>query len=62
MRFSTPSHEAQQGTRHEMNDRKDGKRVLVAYYSLTGSTARVARDLAARLNACDSSIPPGRTR
>jgi flavodoxin len=45
-----------------MNDRKDGKRVLVAYYSLTGSTARVARDLAARLNACDSSIPPGRTR
>ena len=39
-----------------MNDRKDGKRALVVYYSLTGNTARVARDLAARLNADVESI------
>lgn len=32
------------------------KRVLVAYYSLTGNTARVARDLAARLGADIESI------
>lgn len=32
------------------------KRVLVAYYSLTGNAARVARDLAARLGADVESI------
>lgn len=32
------------------------KRILVVYYSLTGNTARVARDLAARLDADVESI------
>lgn len=32
------------------------KQVLVVYYSMTGNTARVARDLAARLNADIESI------
>jgi hypothetical protein len=32
------------------------KRVLVVYYSLTGNTARVARDLAARLDADIESV------
>jgi hypothetical protein len=32
------------------------KRVLIVYYSLTGNTARVARDLAARLDADIESI------
>ena len=39
-----------------MNDDKTNKCVLVAYYSLSGNTARVARDLAARLNADIESI------
>jgi flavodoxin len=34
----------------------NSKRVLVAYYSLTGNTARVARDLTARLGADIESI------
>ena len=35
---------------------KTGRRILVSYYSLTGNTARVARDLAARLGADLESI------
>lgn len=35
---------------------KTGQRTLVSYYSLTGNTARVARDLAARLGADLESI------
>jgi flavodoxin len=34
----------------------DGKKILVAYYSLTGNTARVARDIAARVGADIESI------
>lgn len=33
-----------------------GKKILVAYYSLSGNTARVARDIAARLGADIESI------
>lgn len=33
-----------------------GKRILVVYYSLTGNTARVAKELATRLNADIESI------
>lgn len=39
-----------------MNDRNAARQVLVVYYSLTGNTARVARDLAARLGADIESI------
>ena len=39
-----------------MNDKNAEKRVLVVYYSLTGNTARVARDLAVRLGGDVESI------
>jgi flavodoxin len=38
------------------------KRILVVYYSLAGNTARVARDLAARLDADVESIEDKRPR
>jgi hypothetical protein len=41
-----------------MNDSAE-RQVLVVYYSLTGNTARVARDLAVRLNGDVESIQDG---
>ncbi|HEU4655430.1 MAG TPA: flavodoxin [Steroidobacteraceae bacterium] len=39
-----------------MDQKRTQKRVLIAYYSLTGNTARVARDLASRLGADVESV------
>jgi hypothetical protein len=39
-----------------MNDESAEKQVLIVYYSLTGNTARVPRDLAVRLNGDVESI------